>query len=148
MRLTNTRNGDSVDADPSPRSHRRPAAARNHDGNGVPSPRTILTRQLRGTGRVVCIALADGRGAVARVGEVGGDVGEGEEDVRDVGGGCGGGRAGGHEAFWRGAGADGAGKRSADLLARGVYAAVGDCARPTHLVGQQAGLSLASRAHR
>jgi hypothetical protein len=60
---------------------------------------------------VVGVTLADGGGAVAWVGEVGGDVREGEEDVWDVRGGRSGRRAGGYKAFGRGAGADGAGER-------------------------------------
>ena len=127
MGLTNTSCGGSADTDSSRRSHRGPTTAWNHNGNGVSGPRAILFRQLRGAGRVVCVALADGRGAVARVGEVGGDVGEGEEDVRHVGGSRGLGRTGGYEAFGSGAGADGAGRERGrrDMLARRVHATIG-----------------------
>jgi hypothetical protein len=97
--LTNTSRPRSIHSHPPSARDGRPAAAWHDNSHGVAG--TGRT-QLGGARLVVCAALTDGRGAEARVGEVGGDVGEGEVAVGDVADGSGG-RAGrgGDKGCWR-----------------------------------------------
>lgn len=81
----------------------RPITPRHDNGDTKPA----LPFQLRSTCAVVGTALADGCGAVPRVGEVGRYIGEREELVRDERGGRFG-RNWRHKACRGGAGADGA----------------------------------------
>jgi hypothetical protein len=108
--LTDTRRARRGIRDSSPGSDGRAPASWDHDGDAeLAADAAVAASEPGDACRMVGATLAEGGRAVARVGEVGGDVGEGEVDVRDVrGDGCGGG-AGRLEVRWCGAGANGAG---------------------------------------
>lgn len=83
------------------------AAAGHDDGDAEAAADLACASQVVGAGGVVGAALADGGRAEARVGEVGGDVGEGKVHVGHVRHDRRG-RGGRHEVVGCGAGADGA----------------------------------------